>query len=95
MSKKPANRRLLLVEEANEKISQLKNGSVFRTDFASADIMERMSLEIKLLSFENKNLKKKLQIKDLFAKRQENIIEELQFKNKNLIEKLIKHERNS
>ena len=93
MSKEAPNKRLLLIEEANAKIEQLKEGSVFRTDFASADLLERMSLEIKLLSFENKNLKKKIKFKDLYAKKQETVIEELEIKNKDLIEILLKHEQ--
>ena len=93
MGEKTTNKRLLLVEEANAKIEQLKAGSVFRTDFASADLLERMSLEIKLLSFENKNLKKKIKFKDLYAKKQENIIEELETKNKDLLERLLKYEQ--
>ena len=93
MSKEAPNKRLLLIEEANAKIQQLKEGSVFRTDFASADLLERMSLEIKLLSFENKNLKKKIKFKDLYAKKQETVIEELEIKNKDLIERLLKHEQ--
>ena len=93
MSKEAANKRFLLIKEADEKIDQLKKGSAFRTDFASADIMERMSLEIKLLSFENKNLKKKIKFKDLFANKQENIIEELEAKNKDLLERLLKYEQ--
>ena len=52
-----------------------------------------MSLEIKLLSFENKNLKKKIKFKDLYAKKQETVIEELEIKNKDLIERLLKHEQ--
>ena len=86
-------KRLELINEAMEKIKQLNSSCAFTTDFSSVEIIQRLVIEVKLLSFENKNYKKSLRYNRAYINKKENQLEFLKLENKELLDRLIKFEK--
>ena len=82
--KKSEKARLFLLEVAIKKYNQLVSGSVFKTDFGAADIIKKLVTEVKILSLENKNFRKIVEVKDFYIQKKENEIENLRKVNKDL-----------
>ena len=76
--KKTEKARLLLIEAAIRKHNQLVSGSVFKTDFGAADIIKKLITEVKILSLENKNFRKVVEVKNFQIEKKESEIKSLQ-----------------
>tara|TARA_R110000824_G_scaffold305010_5_gene492802 strand:- start:371 stop:667 length:297 start_codon:yes stop_codon:yes gene_type:complete len=88
--RKPRDRQLIeLVEKVQLKIELIRSGSAFTADFECASLLEKLVQEIKLLSFENRNYKKKITYDRLHYIKKEHEIKLLQVEKQELVEKLV------
>ena len=88
MSKRGEQRRKKLIEEAEEKIDQIKNGHAFHVDKDLIKILKLLVLELKTSSIESSSFKKLLIESKLIAAKNKNKIEVLNYENKKLIKEL-------
>ena len=88
MSKRGEQRRKKLIEEAEEKIDQIKNGHAFHVDKDLIKILKLLVLELKTSSIESSSFKKLLIENKLTAAKNKNKIEVLNYENKKLIKEL-------
>ena len=92
--KKQRDKQLIeLVGSAQSKIDLIRSGSAFTSDFECASLMEKLIQEIKLLSFENTNYKKKITYDRLYFLKKEHEMQALQVEKQELIERLVRVER--
>ena len=88
MSKRGEQRRKKLIEEAEEKIDQIKNGHAFHVDKDLIKILKLLVLELKTSSIESSSFKKLLIESKLTAAKNKNKIEVLNYENRKLIKEL-------
>ena len=65
---KPVQRRLVLLDEAQKKIEQMKKINVFIMDVGALGLLEKLTAEFQELMLENLKLQKELKVQSLRLK---------------------------
>tara|TARA_R100000458_G_C8259533_1_gene235185 strand:+ start:209 stop:493 length:285 start_codon:yes stop_codon:yes gene_type:complete len=87
------NKILDLLETTEKKSKEIRAGSAFVADFESADLLDQLANEIRLLVFANKSLKKLVEHNKLLLLREDVKNQTLEHENSLLAEALMKCEK--